>query len=82
LIFIKILIQNLKNKDKIIKLFKKKKKLFQKNLNKGIQEINSLIDNNKTVTPKDAFYLFETFGFPFELTKEIALENDVDINDK
>ena len=70
------------NKDKIIKLFVKEEELFQKTLNKGIQEINSLISNNKTVTPKDAFYLFETFGFPFELTKEILLENEVDIDDK
>ena len=70
------------NKDKIIKLFVKEEELFQKTLNKGIQEINSLITNNKTVTPKDAFYLFETFGFPFELTKEILLENEVDIDDK
>ena len=71
-----------KNKDKIIKLFVKEEELFQSTLNKGIQEINSLINNNKTVTPKDAFYLFETFGFPFELTKEISLENEVDIDDK
>ena len=69
------------NKNKIIKLFKKEEEIFQKTLNKGIQEINSLIKNNKTVTSKDAFYLFETFGFPFELTKEISLENGVDIND-
>ena len=69
------------NKNKIIKLFKKEEELFQKTLNKGIQEISTLIDSNNTVTPQDAFYLFETFGFPYELTKEIALENDVHIND-
>ena len=69
------------NKAKIIKLFKKEEELFQKTLNKGIQEINTLITNNSLVTPQDAFYLFETFGFPYELTKEIALENKVDIND-
>ena len=66
------------NKDKIIKLFKKEEDLFQKTLIKGIQEINSLIDINKQITPKDAFYLFETFGFPYELTKEISLENDLE----
>ena len=69
------------NKDKIIKLFKKEEKVFQQTLNKGIQELNSMIDTNKTVTSKDAFYLFETFGFPFELTKEISKENDVDIDE-
>lgn len=71
-----------KNEEKIIKLFKKEEELFQKTLNKGIHEITLLIDNNNTITPKDAFFLFETFGFPYELTKEIASENDVVINDK
>jgi alanyl-tRNA synthetase len=70
-----------KNKDKITKIFKKEEELFQKTLNKGIQEINTLVDSNKNFTPQDAFYLFETFGFPFELTKEIASENGIDIND-
>src|SRR5210317_1040206 len=69
------------NKDKIIKLFKKEEELFQKTLNKGMQEINSLITKNKTIAPQEAFYLFETFGFPYELTKEIASENHIDIED-
>ena len=69
------------NKNKIIKLFTKEEELFQKTLNKGIQEITTLIENNNTVSAKDAFYLFETLGFPFELTKEISSENNVVIDD-
>ncbi len=69
------------NKNKIIKLFTKEEDLFQKTLNKGIQEINSLIKDNKTLSPENAFYLFETFGFPYELTKEISLENEIQIDD-
>ena len=70
------------NKDKILKLFIKEEEIFQKTLNKGLQEINNLISSNKSITPKDAFYLFETFGFPYELTKEISAENNIDINDE
>ena len=70
------------NKEKIIKLFKKEEEVFQNTLNKGLQEINNLISINKLITPKDAFYLFETFGFPYELTKEISTENNIDINDE
>ena len=70
------------NKDKILKLFIKEEEIFQKTLNKGLQEINNLISSNKSITPKDAFYLFETFGFPYELTKEISAENKIDINDE
>ena len=70
------------NKNKILKLFIKEEEIFQKTLNKGLQEINNLISSNKSITPKDAFYLFETFGFPYELTKEISAENKIDINDE
>ncbi len=65
------------NKNKILKLFIKEEEIFQKTLNKGLQEINNLISSNKSITPKDAFYLFETFGFPYELTKEISAENKI-----
>ena len=43
------------NKDKILKLFIKEEEIFQKTLNKGLQEINNLISSNKSITPKDAF---------------------------
>ncbi len=69
-----------KNESKIINLFKKEEELFQNTLVKGNQEIISILENKKTLDENDAFYLFETFGFPFELTKETALENGHDID--
>ena len=41
------------NKDKILKLFIKEEEIFQKTLNKGLQEINNLISSNKSITPKE-----------------------------
>lgn len=69
-----------KNESKIINLFKKEEELFQNTLVKGNQEIISILENKKTLDENDAFYLFETFGFPFELTQETALENGHDID--
>ena len=69
-----------KNESKIINLFKKEEELFQNTLVKGNQEIISILENKKTLDENDAFYLFETFGFPFELTQETALENGQDID--
>ena len=54
--------------------------MFQNTLVKGNQEIISILENKKTLDENDAFYLFETFGFPFELTQETALENGHDID--
>ena len=68
------------NKDKIIKLFKKEEELFQNTLVKGNQEITNMLNNKKDLNEKDAFYLFETFGFPFELTQETAIEHNLSID--
>lgn len=42
---------------------------FGKTIEKGFKEIEKL----QTLTGKDAFILYETYGFPWELTEEIAI---------
>ena len=69
------------NRDKIMKLYGTEEKLFQKTLTKGLNEINSILKINNNITSKDAFYLFETYGFPFELTNEISLENGINLDE-
>jgi len=49
---------------------------FQHTLEKGLRELEK-IDN---LTGETAFKLYETYGFPFELTQEIALEKGQKIN--
>ena len=71
-----------KNTDKIIKLYTLEQELFQKTLTKGLVEINSILSVKNNLTSKDAFYLFETYGFPFELTNEIAVENNIHIDEE
>ena len=70
-----------KNIDKIKKLYTTEENLFHKTLEKGTVEINRLIQDKETFDEEKAFYLFETFGFPYELTKEIAFENNIQLND-
>ncbi len=70
-----------KNIDKIKKLYTTEEKLFHKTLEKGTVEINRLIQDKESFDEEKAFYLFETFGFPYELTKEIAFENNIQLND-
>jgi alanyl-tRNA synthetase len=69
------------NIEKIIKLYVTEENLFINTLIKGNQEIKNLLNEKKSIDAKDAFKLFETFGFPYELTKEIAAENNININD-
>ncbi len=70
----------LTNKDKILNLYKNEEELFQNTLVKGNQEIQSILKKKSSIDEKDAFYLFETFGFPFELTQETAKEHDIVID--
>ncbi len=70
-----------KNIDKIKKLYTTEENLFHKTLEKGTVEINRLIKDKDSFDEEKAFYLFETFGFPYELTKEIAFENNIQLND-
>ena len=70
-----------KNKDKILKLFVTEEQLFHKTLEKGTIEIQKLLTDKDSFNEEKAFFLFETFGFPYELTKEIAEENGIKLND-
>ncbi len=49
---------------------------FEKTLDRGLREFNKL----KLVDGKIAFDLFQTFGFPWELTAELAKEKGNEIN--
>lgn len=65
----------IKNKAKILETIKKEEERFNKTLDRGYKLLNEFIDNKKDIDGESAFKLYDTFGFPFELTKEIAEEN-------
>jgi len=52
---------------------------FIKALDRGNKEIDQRLKTN-FLTGKDAFDLFATYGFPLEMTQEIAKENGVDVD--
>ena len=55
---------------------------FSKTLEQGIREFNKILPylKDKQLSGKTAFRLYETFGFPIELTQELANENGLTIN--
>jgi alanyl-tRNA synthetase len=50
-------------------------KKFGKTLERGLKEFDRLSKDN--ISGRDAFILFSTYGFPLELTLELALERDI-----
>lgn len=64
-----------KNKQKIMETILKEEERFNKTLDRGYKLLNEFIENKKDIDGENAFKLYDTYGFPFELTKEIAEEN-------
>ena len=75
----------LKKKEKdITKLIKEEEIKFFETLEKGIDILEETISNmsNKTISGDVVFKLHDTYGFPFDLTADIAREKDLLIDEK
>ncbi|OGV56556.1 MAG: alanine--tRNA ligase [Lentisphaerae bacterium GWF2_52_8] len=65
---------------RIAEEFTREEEQFAHALEKGVREFEKLIERvpahiqNKVVSGKNAFHLYETYGFPLELTEEMAAE--------
>ena len=56
---------------------------FYRTLTEGEQRLAELLKNNpKEISGEEAFYLYETYGYPFELTKEILAEKNIKVDEE
>jgi alanyl-tRNA synthetase len=69
-------------KEFILSEIKKEELRFRKTLEKGLKKFKEIIRETKTIDGKGAFLLFQSFGFPIEMTKELAKENGIAIDEK
>jgi len=71
------------NTKSIFEELKKEEDKFRLTLENGIKEFEKLKHKNadKTISGEDAFNLYQSYGFPFEITKELALEADLIIDE-
>ena len=65
-----------KNKQFIIDELTKEEEKFELTLEKGLKEFEKL----KNVSGKDAFDLYQTYGFPIEITEELAKEKGTTVD--
>ncbi len=71
-----------KQLDFVSKVVKEEEDAFLKTLDKGLKRIDDIISSsNKQIEGKAAFELFDTFGFPVDLTRLIATENNLSIDE-
>ncbi len=66
--------------DYVKKLVIAEEEKFLKTLSNGESLLNDLIKGKSELSGKDMFKLYDTFGFPKELTLEICEENGVTVN--
>ena len=75
------------NKDYIKKVIKNEEERFNKTIDQGMAILSGLIENieksegEKVLSGAEAFRLNDTFGFPFDLTKEILEEAGIGIDE-
>ncbi|MFA5099026.1 MAG: alanine--tRNA ligase [Candidatus Paceibacterota bacterium] len=67
-----------KNKKFIINQLDKEENKFKETLEQGLKEFSRL----EKISGLDAFNLYQTYGFPFEITKELAKEKGIEINEE
>jgi len=70
--------------DFVSKVVKEEEDAFLRTLDKGLKRIDDIIQtaSNKIIQGKAAFELFDTYGFPIDLTRLIATENDLIVDEK
>lgn len=75
------------NRENILNVVIEEEERFQKTIEQGLERLNSLIDEirekkSKILDGAEAFKLYDTYGFPIDLTKEILNESNYDVDIK
>ncbi|MHA1213718.1 MAG: alanine--tRNA ligase [Candidatus Hodarchaeales archaeon] len=69
-----------KNQNFILDNLTQEEQKFTTALRRGLKKFNKILKENGTITGKDAFLLFTSFGFPLEITSELASERGINID--
>ena len=64
----------------ILEVLKNEKEKFNKTLEKGLREFAKV--SNKDIDGETAFHLYDTYGFPIELTEELAHDAGINVDVK
>jgi alanyl-tRNA synthetase len=66
----------------ILNELNKEEKKFKNTLEKGLRKFQRIAKRSPRIDGKNAFLLFQSFGFPIELTKELAAEIGVEVDEE
>ena len=66
------------NENVVLEVLKNEKEKFNRTLEKGLREFNKV--SNKDIDAETAFHLYDTYGFPIELTEELAHDAKIKVD--
>ena len=69
-------------REEITLVIKSEEERFFATLEKGLQQFEEIGSRTSNISGKDAFRLYDTFGFPIELTEELAKEKNIIVDHK
>lgn len=70
------------NKNTVLEVLKNEKEKFNRTLEKGLREFEKVTRDNKDIDATTAFRLYDTYGFPIELTTELAGERNINVDEE
>ena len=71
------------NRNIVLDVLRNEKLKFSKTLEKGLREFDKKVNNGETIIDGEtAFHLFDTYGFPLELTIELANERNIKVDEE
>ena len=68
------------NENVVYEVLASEKTKFNRTLEKGLREFEKVTRNHEDIDGTTAFRLFDTFGFPLELTEELAQEQGLKVD--
>ncbi len=80
--FAKVFPELLQQENFVTRVIKEEEESFLRTLEKGLKRIEDIVTNTKeTISGKDAFELNDTYGFPLDLTRLIAAERKLNVDE-
>ncbi len=70
------------NKEVILEVIKNEKLKFSRTLEKGLKEFEKIALKTNVIDGLTAFHLYDTYGFPIELTTEEAKERKMNVDEE
>lgn len=69
-------------KENILTVIDTEEEKFNRTLERGLRELDKMVQKKNIIDGKDAFLLYETYGLPLEVTEEILQEKNISLENR